>query len=110
MVPVATDGGRGLGHSVARSHLDATAVDELLNGGWYEGTGGGEEVGVLQTQCLLQQGDDGLLVELITKLQRQWRKQAAHLVVHIVFLAHSQRVEHQFTLHAVAGGDFLLDT
>ena len=110
VMPVAADGGGGLGEAVAGSHIDAAGVYELLHLARYGSTCRGEEVRILEAEGLLEQGDDGLLVEGIAQLQLQRRHEAPHHIIDIVFLTYRQRIQHQLTLHGAAAGNLLLHT
>ena len=96
---VARHGGGALRESVTHYHADAAGVHKLFHLYRHGSTGGGEEVLAFKTQILEQQGDDGLLVELVFHLQTDRRHQSAHAVLHVVLLAHTQSVEHEGALH-----------
>ena len=64
----------------------------------------------LQTQCLEQEGNDGLLVKFVLQTKSHRRLQTTHLVVYVVSFAHPYRIQHKFPLHGTAGVDLLIYT
>ena len=109
LVPaVAGYGSRTLRQSVTGNHAYAHRVDKLLDGGRDGSSGRGEEVVVLESQLLQEQGDDGLLIEAILHLQCQGRREALHQIVHVVFLTHLDGILHQLALQCTAAVYLLL--
>ena len=62
---VAADGGQRLGESVAHNHIDANGMDEFFNIRTDGSTCRGEEMGVLQSQFLTHQREDGTVQHLV---------------------------------------------
>ncbi len=66
---VTTDRGQTLCQTIAHNHVDADAVYELLDVGTDGSTCRGEEVGILQSQLLTHQREDGTVEYLVLQVQ-----------------------------------------
>ena len=57
-------------------------------------TGGREEITVLNTDCLFQQGIDSLFVELVLQMKHQRRRLTHTQVINVMHLAYFDGVQH----------------
>ena len=104
----ARHGGGRLRQAVADDHVDAYGVDKLAHLVRYRRAGRGEERAALDADGLLQQGVDGLLVELVAQVEHQGRRLAQADVLQVVFAARADGVEQHRPADARLLGDAFL--
>ena len=81
---------------------------ELTDFVGHSSTGHREEVAVLNTDGLLQQGIDGLLIEFVLQVEHQRRTFTQAQIVEVMNFSHTDSILHQALLDSLFGGNLLV--
>ena len=96
---VAGDGGKRLRQTIAHNHVNADGMDEFLHMGTDRGTCRGEEMRILQTQFLTNEGEDGTVQHLILQMECHRRFLTEAQIFDVMLASNGKGMLEEFTLH-----------
>ena len=110
LVEEAGYGSRRFRQSITHHHIDTHRVHEFANFIGYGSAGSREEITVLNTDCLFQQGVDSLFIEFILQMKHQGRRFACTQIINVVHLPDFKSIQHHCFPQAALLGNLLLYT